>query len=92
MIYSSLFLKWLFYAVLLFTSASQNLAQSALWHRCQEFRQYLCLVEDSHEDEFCEEIDRLYSCLDQDDASSDSGSTGKKHSKAKKDKKAKARE
>ncbi|CAK9073024.1 unnamed protein product, partial [Durusdinium trenchii] len=56
----------------------------------EEFRQYLCLVEDAHEDEHCEEVDRLYSCLDQDSDSSDAGSTGKKRGKAEAQPKTKA--
>ena len=53
----------------------------------QEMVQFLTLVEDSHEDEYQEEIDRLYKCVDCDSSSSDSGVTEK--SKDKKKKKAK---
>lgn len=34
--------------------------------RVQEYQQFLCLVEDAQESEHCEEIDRLYRCLDGD--------------------------
>lgn len=72
---------------------------------CQESKQYLCLVEDSLEEEVCEEIDRLYKCLDRDDdkkrkksssgsssASSSSSSKKKKQSKKPKGKKEKEKE
>ena len=47
----------------------------------QEYRQYLVLCDDSEEDEVCEEIERLYSCIDKDSSSSSSSSSGKKRKK-----------
>lgn len=53
----------------------------------QDLKQYLVLVEDSEEKEHCEEIDRLYSCLDKDDSSSSSDAEPAKRPKNEKDEK-----
>ena len=47
----------------------------------QEARQYLTLVEDSQEEEHCEELDQLFSCLDGSSSSSSSGSARKRKKK-----------
>ena len=52
----------------------------------EELKQYLTLIDDAEEEEHQEEIDRLYSCLDGDDSSSDTGGEGKTSSKADKKK------
>lgn len=44
----------------------------------QEFRQFLCLIEDEESEEKCEEVERLFEALDsQDSASSDSSADEK---------------
>lgn len=43
----------------------------------QEFKQYLCLIEESEEEEECEELDRLYEALDSVDSESDENSGAK---------------
>ena len=53
----------------------------------QEFRQFLCLCEDSEETEVSEEIERLYKAIDADDSSSSSDEKQGAKPKANKDKK-----
>ena len=57
----------------------------------QEFMQYLCLIEDSKEEESCEEVDRLLQALDCNDSDSSSSSTNDGSDKKKKSKAKKAR-
>ena len=60
------------------------------WLFFQEFRQYLCLCEDSEETEVSEEIERLYKAIDGDVSSSSSeDERPKKQTKDAKDKKVK---
>ena len=55
-----------------------------LFDRCwQDAKQYLCLVEDAEEEETCEEIDKLFQCLDKDASSTSSSSSDKKKKKKK---------
>lgn len=62
------------------------------WLFCQEFRQYLCLCEDAEDTEVCEEIERLYSCIDNDSSSSSSSSSQKRKRPSKQAEKSKDKE